>query len=161
MLEFDGLKRRVRASVTKTAFFQSPDGAVAVHRSEGAGPPIVLIHGNSCSARSFCRQLDGPLGQRRRLVAIDLAGHGRSENAGDPAAYRLPGLARTLAELAAALGLGEAGFVGWSLGGRIVLEASGRCRLQDLNPRPTVYKTAALPTELNRLAVAAQETVDG
>src|SRR3546814_8910628 len=26
----------------------------------------------------------------------------------------------------------------------------GWCRLQDSNPRPSVYKTAALPTELNR-----------
>ena len=29
-------------------------------------------------------------------------------------------------------------------------EMVGWCRLRDSNPRPTVYKTVALPTELNR-----------
>ena len=110
--------------MAETTFFQSANGAVAVHQSAGAGAPIVLIHGNSSSAASFSRQLDGPLGRRRRLVAIDLLGHGRSVDAADPIAYRLPGHARTLVETVAALGLGEAVFVGWSLGGHILLEAS-------------------------------------
>ena len=110
--------------MAETTFFQSANGAVAVHQSAGAGAPIVLIHGNSASASSFSRQLDGPLGRRRRLVAIDLLGHGRSVDAADPIAYRLPGHASTLVETVAALGLGEAVFVGWSLGGHIVLEAS-------------------------------------
>jgi pimeloyl-ACP methyl ester carboxylesterase len=104
--------------------FQSASGAVAVRQSGGAGSPIVLIHGNSSSARTFSRQLDGPLGQRRRLVAIDLLGHGQSANAGDPAAYRLPGQARTLVALAKGLALEDATFVGWSLGGHILLEAA-------------------------------------
>ena len=110
--------------MAETTFFQSANGAVAVHQSAGAGAPIVLIHGNSASASSFSRQLDGPLGRRRRLVAIDLLGHGRSVDAADPIAYRLPGHASTLVETVAALGLGEAVFVGWSLGGHILLEAS-------------------------------------
>ncbi|MGD0641289.1 MAG: alpha/beta fold hydrolase [Roseiarcus sp.] len=110
--------------MAKTTVFQSSSGAVAVHQSEGAGSPIVLIHGNSSSARAFSRQLDGALGQRRRVVAIDLLGHGQSANAGDPAAYLLPGHAHTLAEVAKGLALEDAVFVGWSLGGHILLEAS-------------------------------------
>ena len=82
--------------MTKTTLYHTPNGALAVHQSAGDGPPIVLVHGNSSSSRAFSRQLEGSLGRRRRIVAIDLLGHGRSENASDPAAYLLPGHALAL-----------------------------------------------------------------
>jgi hypothetical protein len=56
----------------------------------------VLIHGNSSSSRAFSRQLDGPMGKRFRLVAVDLPGHGASDDAKDPGAYSLPGHARAI-----------------------------------------------------------------
>jgi len=110
--------------MTKTTYYHTPNGALAVHQSEGDGPPIVLIHGNSSSSRAFSRQLEGPLGRRRRLVAIDLLGHGRSENASDVAAYLLPGQALAVAAVAGNFGLDQAAFVGWSLGGHVLLEAA-------------------------------------
>jgi pimeloyl-ACP methyl ester carboxylesterase len=82
----------------------------------------VLIHGNSSSSRAFSRQLDGPLGERFRLVAIDLPGHGSSADAKDPALYAIKVQARTLQAAIEALGLKDAHFVGWSLGGHFVLE---------------------------------------
>jgi pimeloyl-ACP methyl ester carboxylesterase len=100
----------------------APNGAIAVHESAGEGPAVVLIHGNSSSSRAFSRQLDGPLGRRFRLVAIDLPGHGESDDARDPSAYSLPGHARAVRAVVEALGLGEARFVGWSLGGHVALE---------------------------------------
>ena len=108
----------------KTNFFESAFGSIACHESAGAGPATVLVHGNSASARAFARQLAGPLGEKRRLVAIDLPGHGESHNAVDVAAYTLPGYARVLRELVAARELQGAVFVGWSLGGHILLEAA-------------------------------------
>ncbi len=110
--------------MTKTTMFAGPFGEIAVHESEGAGRPIVLIHGNSCSARAFSRQLEGPLGASHRLVAIDLMGHGRSANARDPAAYLLSGHARSLVALLTARGIEDSILVGWSLGGHILLEAA-------------------------------------
>ena len=110
--------------MTKTTLYHTPNGALAVHQSEGIGAPIVLLHGNSSSARAFSRQLEGPLGRRRRLVAIDLLGHGQSENASDPAAYLLPGHALAVVAIAGNFALDQAVFVGWSLGGNIVLEAA-------------------------------------
>jgi pimeloyl-ACP methyl ester carboxylesterase len=106
----------------KTRMIDAPNGAIAVHESRGQGPAAVLVHGNSSSSRAFSRQLDGPLGGRFRLVAIDLPGYGASENARDPSAYSLPGHARAVRAAADALGLTEARFVGWSLGGHVVLE---------------------------------------
>ena len=119
--------RRVRelgTAMTKTTMYHTPNGALAVHQSAGDGPPIVLIHGNSSSARAFSRQLDGSLGRRRRVVAIDLLGHGHSENASDPAAYLLPGHALAVIAIAGNFDLDQAVFVGWSLGGHILLEAA-------------------------------------
>ena len=106
----------------KTLKIEAPNGAMAVRESAGEGPTLVLIHGNSSSSRSFSRQLDGPLGKRFRLVAVDLPGHGKSDDAKDPSAYSLPGHARAVRAVVDALGLHEARFVGWSLGGHVALE---------------------------------------
>ena len=106
----------------KTQKIDTPNGAIAVHESAGQGPAVVLIHGNSSSSRAFSRQLEGPLGRRLRLVAVDLPGHGESADAKDPSAYSLPGHARAVRAALDALGIDEAHFVGWSLGGHIALE---------------------------------------
>ena len=92
---------------------------------------MVLIHGNSSSSRVFSRQLDGPLGQRFRLIAVDLPGHGASDDAEDPSAYSLPGHGRAVCAVLDALGIDEAHFVGWSLGGHVALEMAPDLR----NPR--------------------------
>jgi len=108
----------------KTGKFESPAGAIAFQQSAGPGRPIVLVHGNSASSRAYLRQLASPLGEKRRLVALDLPGHGRSDDAVDPSLYSLPGYAGVLRAFAASQGLEDAVFVGWSLGGHIVLEAA-------------------------------------
>ena len=101
--------------------------AIAVHESAGTGSPIVLVHGNSSSGRTFVKQLEGSLGQRRHVIALDLPGHGESARPSDPATtYCLPGYADVVVGVAQALGVEDAVFVGWSLGGHIVLEASPR-----------------------------------
>jgi pimeloyl-ACP methyl ester carboxylesterase len=106
----------------KTFKVEAPNGAIAVRESEGPGPAVVLIHGNSSSSRAFSRQLDGPVGKRLRLVAVDLPGHGASDDAKDPTAYSLPGHARAVRAVVETLGLGDAHFVGWSLGGHVALD---------------------------------------
>jgi len=100
---------------------------IAYYESQGKGPAVVLIHGNSCSGLSFKRQLESPLGEKYRLIAIDLPGHGRSDNAADPEnRYSIPGYAETLISFIEQLGLKRAVLAGWSLGGHIILEAADR-----------------------------------
>jgi pimeloyl-ACP methyl ester carboxylesterase len=106
----------------RTFKVDTPNGAVAAHESAGRGPATVLIHGNSSSSRAFSRQLDGPLGKRFRLVAVDLPGHGASDDAKDPGAYSLPGHAHAVRAVVEARGLEQALLVGWSLGGHVALE---------------------------------------
>jgi pimeloyl-ACP methyl ester carboxylesterase len=121
-LGFEFEKKRKIVDVMKTRTINTPNGAIAVRESEGRGPAAVLIHGNSSSSRAFSRQVDGPLGERFRLVAVDLPGHGASDHARDPSAYSLPGHARAVRTVVDALGLSAARFVGWSLGGHLALE---------------------------------------
>ncbi len=97
---------------------------IAYYESAGTGPGVLLVHGNSASGRVFQPQLESALGETYRLVAIDLPGHGASSDASDPAAtYNMPGYAAVIVDAAKQLGLEEAVFVGWSLGGHIVIEA--------------------------------------
>jgi pimeloyl-ACP methyl ester carboxylesterase len=104
---------------------ESGGSSIAVHCTASDGPAIVLCHGNSASSRAFEKQLDGELGERFRLIAIDWPGHGDSSRAAEPeTTYTLPGYARVLCDVVKALDVGTAVFVGWSLGGHVVLEAA-------------------------------------
>lgn len=97
---------------------------IAYYESGGTGPSIMLIHGNSASSQTFAAQLTGDLGKKYRVVAMDLPGHGESDRAAEPGkTYHMPGYAAVVAEVAEKLGITDGVFVGWSLGGHIVLEA--------------------------------------
>jgi pimeloyl-ACP methyl ester carboxylesterase len=109
----------------KTETLQIGGDAIAVHQSAGTGPAALLVHGNSCSLNCYKHQLQGPLGDKYRLVALDLPGHGQSSNASNPTAtYNIAGYAQVVAEVARQLHLTNAVIAGWSLGGSVVLEAS-------------------------------------
>lgn len=76
--------------------------------------PIVLIHGVSMSRRYFHKQL-AALSVGNRVVAVDLRGHGDSENTA--AGHTLPQYARDLRLFIEALGLNRPVLLGWSMGG--------------------------------------------
>lgn len=100
---------------------------IAYYESRGKGQPILFVHGNSISGLSFERQFKSSLGKGYRLVALDLPGHGRSAPAKEPKfTCTLPAYADIVHEFVQSLDLGNAVLVGWSLGGHILLEVSGR-----------------------------------
>ncbi|MCS7484627.1 alpha/beta fold hydrolase [Umezawaea endophytica] len=96
----------------------------SAERSGQADPVVILVHGNSSSARTWLPVMRGDFGRRFRCVALDLPGHGQSEPARDQAGYSLPGYAAVLTGVVRELGAADAVIVGWSLGGQIVLEAA-------------------------------------
>ena len=100
---------------------------IAYHESMGKGHPVLFVHGNSMSGLSFEKQINSTLGGQYRLVTLDLPGHGRSEPAQDPkSAYTLPGYAAVVSEFAKRLAIDNALLVGCSLGGHVLIEASGQ-----------------------------------
>jgi len=117
---------------------------VPVFRSSGTrGPGILLVHGNSSSSRSFVFQVFGGLGLTHRIFLLDLPGHGRAEKV-DPSLplptdggvpvgfpeYQI-GLLEALAVVAADPEIAPEVFVGWSLGGDLLLQAHGAGLLPD------------------------------
>ncbi|HWL70005.1 MAG TPA: alpha/beta hydrolase [Geminicoccus sp.] len=102
-------------------------GSIFVECSGRNGPPLLLIHGNSSCRGVFARQLQSALADRYRLIAIDLPGHGQSDNAPDPVrTYSLPGFADCIIEVLGILGISELTILGWSLGGHIAIELLAR-----------------------------------
>lgn len=100
---------------------------ISVRDSGGSGPAVVLVHGNSSSSRVWEPLLTGELGRKYRLIAPDLPGHGQSSDAEQMVRgriYSIPGYADVVRAVAGQMGVENAVFVGWSLGGHAVLEAA-------------------------------------
>lgn len=98
-------------------------GAIRLSESDGAGLPLLLIHGSGASRQVFARQFASPLARRHRMIALDLPGHGESDDAANPAEdYSIPALARTVAAVLEAKDIDRAVVFGWSLGGHVGIE---------------------------------------
>ena len=107
-------------TITKVA---TPNGRIAVRDSGGLGVPIIMVHGASASGAVFANQFESALVDHFRLIAIDLPGHGKSDNFTDPhTSYTLPAVATVVADVIAELGIARAIVMGWSLGGHIAIE---------------------------------------
>lgn len=90
---------------------------------EGKGPPLVLVHGFTGSARAWGR-FGGLLRERYTTVAIDLPGHGRSDAPSVIDHYEMAQVAGDLVEALAAAGIERAPWLGYSLGGRTALHVA-------------------------------------
>ncbi|WP_320774326.1 alpha/beta hydrolase [Streptomyces sp. CRN 30] len=122
----DDAQRRTPALPGGTRYVATRHGRIAYSDTdpEGTSPgtPLLFVHGNSSSRKVFHAQLADDFGPRR-LLALDLPGHGESDDATDPAAaYTQRGYAATITEFLGTLGVDRAVVVGWSLGGHIGLE---------------------------------------
>jgi pimeloyl-ACP methyl ester carboxylesterase len=98
------------------------DGIHLAFIDEGAGEPVLLIHGFGSSARynwiepgwvSFLTR------NGFRVIAIDNRGHGESEKLYDRALYAAPLMAQDARRLMDHLGVARADVMGYSMGARI------------------------------------------
>ena len=103
---------------------------VDLHWAEmGSGPPLVLLHGLCDSHRTWF-PVASALARARRVLMLDLAGHGESLRPDAP--YTLDWHAGIVAGWLAALGLDQVDLVGHSYGGGVaqwmLLEHGSRIR---------------------------------
>ena len=100
--------------------FASNQGVRIHYQVEGEGPALVLQHGFSQSVkRWYLAGYIDALKQDYQLILIDARGHGASDKPHDPAAYTLPQQVSDVVTVLDDLGLDQAHFWGYSMGGRI------------------------------------------
>jgi pimeloyl-ACP methyl ester carboxylesterase len=92
--------------------------------AEGAGAPIVLVHGFASSLHGNWRAtgtIEALTGAGRRVIALDCRGHGRSGKPHDPKAYEGASMADDVIALMDHLRIDEASLMGYSMGGFIAM----------------------------------------
>ena len=117
------------------------DGLRMAYREQGAGRPLLLVHGWGAHGGFFAPQLEG-LSDRFRVIAVDLRGHGDSKGDSYPG-VTTERLAEDLAEFMTQLDLRDVVAVGWSMGAMVLwqawLEGAGdridRLVIEDMSPR--------------------------
>jgi pimeloyl-ACP methyl ester carboxylesterase len=102
----------------------SRDGVRLAYRDQGTGnPPMLFVHGWCCDHTYFAPQIEH-FGQRHRVVAVDLRGHGKSDK--PEQAYSIAGFADDLAWVIGQLELEPPVIVGHSMGGVIAFDMAAR-----------------------------------
>ncbi|MGW4497989.1 alpha/beta fold hydrolase [Micromonospora sp. NPDC004336] len=91
------------------------------YEEHGTGRPLLLLHGGFGSVETFGAVLPA-LAARRRVIAVDLQGHGRTADVDRP--LRHESMADDVAALTDQLGLVEADVMGYSLGGGVALRTA-------------------------------------
>src|SRR5258705_6727949 len=80
-------------------------------------PTGVPVHGFSGSSADWAEITPKLRAMGRAVVAVDLAGHGRSQTTDDPARYSMAETVRHLDAIAAHPGLTQADWLGYPMGG--------------------------------------------
>jgi pimeloyl-ACP methyl ester carboxylesterase len=100
----------------------SSNGVDIAYVDAGEGPAILLIHGFGSSHAINWKAtgwIDALTAAGRRVIAMDVRGHGESQKFYDNAPYRPALLADDAASLLDHLGIARADVMGYSMGGRI------------------------------------------
>lgn len=94
--------------------YQAVRGIRLYYETYGAGPPLLLIHGNGGSIQDF-KQNISYFAQHYHVIAVDSRAHGKSVDKGDSLSFEM--MADDFAALLTSLRLDSAYVLGWSDGG--------------------------------------------
>ncbi len=101
------------------------DGVEIAYTDQGAGDGVVLVHGFAASVQENWAKagwVQMLTRANRRVVAIDLRGHGLSQKLYDPAAYSMSLMANDVLAVVEHLQIKKPDVIGFSLGARVALE---------------------------------------
>jgi pimeloyl-ACP methyl ester carboxylesterase len=93
-----------------------------VEGGDPGGDPVVFIHGWGCSAYFFRLLLPPVMASGRRIIALDLRGHGGSDKPDEAALYTQAAMREFVAGVFEALRLSPAHVVAHSLGGGVAID---------------------------------------
>ena len=96
--------------------YASVNGLQLYYEVHGSGRPIVLLHGGLLTIDTNFGPLLEPLAASRQVIAVELQGHGHTADT-DDRAMTIEALASDVIALLDQLGVAEADFFGFSLGG--------------------------------------------
>lgn len=103
------------------------DGVAVAYETVGSGPPLVLLHGTALS-HSIWRGFGyvRALREHRRLILVDMRGHGRSDKPHDMDSYAMDLVTGDVVAVLDELGIETTAVLGYSFGGRVALSLAGR-----------------------------------
>lgn len=112
----------VGALTVLTGSVKAKDGVPIHYEAAGNGEPVVVfVHCWSCD-RGYWREQFAHFARSRRVVAIDLAGHGESGTGRER--HSIEAFGADVATVVESLGLRRVVLVGHSMGGPVTLEAA-------------------------------------
>ena len=98
---------------------------------QGQGLPIFMLHGFTGDMSTW-HSLEDSLKERYKTVLVDIIGHGKSDAPEEPERYLMERCVEDLLMLSDQIGIEEAVWMGYSMGGRVCLclgaTAPERCR---------------------------------
>lgn len=107
----------------RSLLVETSAGKIACRERGTGGSSVLLLHGSGFSKEVFRPLMGHAALAGNRVVAMDLPGHGQSENAREPAlTYRISGFAVVVREVMVARALQGCVLLGWSLGGDVAME---------------------------------------
>ncbi len=128
------------------------------------GPHVLLLHGITSNARTWWRVAPRLVGAGFHVFALDMPGHGESE---EVAEHGVDSIARLVAAAAAALGLQRVTLIGHSWGGAVALSIAASAEGQALVSRVALLDPAlkgspaageaVLPNFLNGIGVTVEK----
>lgn len=101
----------------------SVNGLEMYYEVHGQGEPLILVHGGLQNI-ALMAEFVAEMAQFRRVIAVELEGHGHTPLRGGPLSYEQ--MADDVASLAAELGLARVDLLGYSMGGGVVWQVAMR-----------------------------------
>jgi pimeloyl-ACP methyl ester carboxylesterase len=114
-----------------TAWAQEPvtgyapvNGLKMYYEIHGKGEPVVLLHGSFMTITNNWQEMIAALSKTRRVIAIEMQGHGRTADTDRPFSY--DNLADDIATMLDYLKIAQADLIGYSMGATVALHVAVR-----------------------------------